>query len=269
MSDEVRLAHWLGMHATAAFATTLAAVLVAVSLGWFAYRLIERGRGAEPPPPPRLLILRLLAGLFVAVGAGLAFAELSEALDLSDGMGRFDTALTMALRQHVSLGLLRSFAFVTQLGDTRTLTVLCIAVAGVLIVASRHKLALAWVLAVGGNSVLNVALKATFERVRPVHEHALLVGHSGWSFPSGHSSGSVVAYGMLAYVLVHFVSPRWQLPLLLLAATVAVTVGFSRVFLQVHYLSDVLAGFASGLLWLTICIVSCEWLSLRRSMTAA
>jgi undecaprenyl-diphosphatase len=264
MSDEVRVANWLGVHATAAFATTLAAALVAVTLGWFAYRLIERGRGAEPPPPPRLLILRLLAGLCVAVGAGLAFAELSEALDLSDGMGRFDTALTSALRQHVSLDLLPWFALVTHLGDTRTLTVLCMAMAALLLALSRYKLALAWVLAVAGNSVLNVALKAAFERVRPVHEHTLLVSDSGWSFPSGHSSGSVVAYGMLAYVLVHFVSRRWQLPLLLLAATLAVTVGFSRVFLQVHYLSDVLAGFASGLLWLTICIVSCEWLRLRR-----
>jgi len=178
-----------------------------------------------------------------------------------------ERALTAALRQHVSLTALRSFALVTRLGDTSTLTVLGIVVAALLLIASQRRLAVLWVLAVGGNSVLNVLLKGTFERVRPVHEHDLLVTHSGWSFPSGHSSGSVVAYGMLAYVLVHLVAPRWQLPLLLLATLVALTVGFSRVFLQVHYFSDVLAGFASGLIWLTICIVSSEWLRLRRSIT--
>ena len=267
MSDEVRLAQWLGANATAAFLVVLASMLAAVGGGWLAYRRLERGRGVDLPPPPRVLVVRLLVGLAVAAGAGLSFAEFAEALDLSDGLARFDTALTAALRQHVSLTALRSFALVTRLGDTSTLTVLGILVAALLLMASQRRLAVLLVLAVGGNSVLNVLLKGTFERVRPVHEHDLLVTHSGWSFPSGHSSGSVVAYGMLAYVLVHLVAPRWQLPLLLLATLVALTVGFSRVFLQVHYFSDVLAGFASGLIWLTICIVSSEWLRLRRSIT--
>ncbi|HZF80941.1 MAG TPA: phosphatase PAP2 family protein [Rubrivivax sp.] len=267
MSEEVRLAQWLGANATAAFLIALAGMLTVVGAGWLAYRRLERGRGVDQPPAPRVLVLRLLVGLGVAVGAGLSFAELAEALDLSDGLARFDTALTAALRQHVSLAALRSFALVTRLGDTSTLTALGILVAGLLLVASQRRLALLWVLAIGGNSVLNVLLKGTFERVRPVYEHDLLLSHSGWSFPSGHSSGSVVAYGMLAYVLVHLVSPRWQLPLLLLATLLALTIGFSRVFLQVHYFSDVLAGFASGLVWLTICIVSSEWLRLRRSMS--
>lgn len=268
MDIELRIAQLLGVHATAAFFVTLATTLAAVSASWLVYRRIERGRGADPPPPPRVLILRMLAGLGIAVAAGLSFAELADELDISEEMGRFDTALTDALRVHVPLAVLQLFALVTRLGDTRTLTVLCIAVAALLLFRSRHRLALAWVLAIAGNGLLNVLLKAAFERVRPVHEHQLLVAESSWSFPSGHSSGSVVAYGMLAYVAVHFVAPRWQLPLLLLAAGLALTVGFSRVFLQVHYLSDVLAGFASGLLWLTICIASSEWLRLRGSGAA-
>ena len=265
MNIELRIAQFFGVHATAVFFATLATLLAAVSVSWLVYRRIERGHGADPPPP-RLLILRMLVGFGIAAAAALTFAELADELDLSDDMGRFDTALADALRQHAPVALLQMFALVTRLGDVSTLTALCIGVAMLLLVASRYKLALAWVLAVGGNGLLNVLLKAMFERVRPVHEHTLLVAQSGWSFPSGHSSGSVVAYGMLAYVVVHFVSQRWQLPLLLGAATLALTVGFSRVFLQVHYLSDVLAGFASGLLWLTICIASSEWLRLRRSM---
>lgn len=263
MSDEARTAQLLGAHATAAFFATLGLLLAAVIAVWLAVKRFERGRGPNPLPPERLLILRMLAGFGVAVAAGLTFAEMAEALDVSHQMGRFDMALTLALGQHVSPAVLRVFALVTHLGDVATLTALCILVAVVLLALSQRRLALAWVLAVAGNGVLNVLLKGIFERVRPVHEHALRVADAGWSFPSGHSSGSVVAYGMLAYVVVHFVSLRWQLPLLLLASTLALTVGFSRVFLQVHYLSDVLAGFASGLLWLSICISSSEWLRLR------
>jgi membrane-associated phospholipid phosphatase len=122
----------------------------------------------------------------------------------------------------------------------------------------QRTLAVAWVLAVAGNALLNTLLKEIFERARPIHGHGVLIA-DGWSFPSGHSSGSVVAYGMLAYLLNRLVSADWRLPILLSAVAVAFTTGFSRVFLQVHYVSDVLAGFASGLLWLTICVGSTEW----------
>ena len=61
-------------------------------------------------------------------------------------------------------------------------------------------------------------------------------------------------YGMLAYVLCRFVSLRWQLPVVLAAVTLAFSVGVSRVFLRVHFASDVLAGFISGTAWLVVCI---------------
>jgi undecaprenyl-diphosphatase len=113
------------------------------------------------------------------------------------------------------------------------------------------------VLAVAGNGVLNTTLKQVFERVRPVHDDGLVMAH-GFSFPSGHSSGAVVLYGMLAYVLCRFVPPRGHLPLVLAAVALAFSVGVSRVFLRVHFASDVLAGFASGTAWLVVCIASIE-----------
>ncbi|RYF39882.1 MAG: phosphatase PAP2 family protein, partial [Comamonadaceae bacterium] len=75
--------------------------------------------------------------------------------------------------------------------------------------------------------------------------------------------------GMLAYVVLRFVARRWQLPVLLAATAVAFTTGSSRVFLQVHYASDVLAGFAWGLAWLALCVLGCEWLRLRAGGPAA
>ena len=111
--------------------------------------------------------------------------------------------------------------------------------------------------ALGGNALLNPLLKRVFERVRPMHEHGL-VTELGWSFPSGHTSSATVAYGMLAYVALRTLPAVWHVPALLAAAALAFTVGCSRVFLQVHFASDVLAGFASGAAWLTVCIVSVE-----------
>jgi len=267
MPIEVHLAHVLGTNAILAFAAMLAVLLAVILVFSLVLGRIEHNRGPGPLPPNRLLILRLVVGFAVVVAASFGFAEMAEALDVSESMGRFDVALADTLRLQLPVTALHAFAQVTQLGDVSTLTVLCVAVVRLLLWAKQHTLALAWLLAVAGNGALTHVLKDVFERVRPVHEHGLLVGE-GWSFPSGHSSGAVVAYGMLAYVVIRSVSAPWRLPVLLLAATLAFTTGFSRVFLQVHYASDVLAGFASGLLWLTVCVISSEWLRLRAASPA-
>jgi membrane-associated phospholipid phosphatase len=136
--------------------------------------------------------------------------------------------------------------------------VLCICVALALVAKNQRWLAFAWVAAVVGNSVLNTTLKQVFERVRPLHEDGLVMAQ-GFSFPSGHSSGSVVAYGMLACVATRWLPRRWHLAVWIAAAATAFSVGASRVFLRVHFASDVLAGFASGTVWLAVCLLSVEF----------
>jgi undecaprenyl-diphosphatase len=122
-----------------------------------------------------------------------------------------------------------------------------------LVLSGRRAIAIGFVIAIAGNGVLNTTLKRIFERVRPVHDREIATA-DGWSFPSGHASGSLVTYGMIAYVLVSVMPSRWRLPAAILATIIAVTTASSRVFLRVHFASDVLAGFASG----TACIVSIE-----------
>lgn len=253
----------IGAHALPVFAALLLGLLLVTGAGWWSAQ-----RHLLPPLRERLganaAWLALLGlGFAFIVGAGALFAELSEVLDADEELARFDLALSQAIRAGTPPEALAWFGAITRLGDTATLVALCIVVALVLLALRRHMLMLVWVLAVAGNGALNVALKALFARARPVHDGGALLAH-GYSFPSGHSSGAVVAYGMLAFVLLRVLPKAWHLPVVLLATAIAFSVGSSRIFLHVHYPSDVLAGFASGAAWLAVCLVAAAWVRRRR-----
>ena len=193
------------------------------------------------------------AGIVCLLCALLLFAAIASAVSGDGRLVRFDHALADAMAAHQSAGTLRVFARVTHFGDTVVLTALCIVGAAALLAGRERLLAAALVAAIGGNSLLNRSLKAVFERVRPLHEHGQ-TWETSWSFPSGHSSGTLVAYGMAAWILMQLLPARWHLPLLLTAVAIALATALSRIVLHVHYASDVMAGFASGSAWLTLCI---------------
>ncbi|MEF7616220.1 phosphatase PAP2 family protein [Aquincola sp. MAHUQ-54] len=256
----VWLAERLADHALAWYAAGLGVVMLAAVAGWLLLRRVVRPHAPGLPLPPLQLVLRLALGLLALAGAGLLFAETADELaDGEESLGRFDEALAARLAQTLSPAVLRGFASVTHLGDVLTLTLLCVAVAAVLLWRRRRTLAWAWVLACAGGGVLNRLLKSAFERVRPVHEHGFAAA-DGYSFPSGHTSGAVVVYGMLAYLLLRHLPPRWHLPVVAATAALVFTVACSRVVLQVHWASDVIAGFASGTAWLLMCVLVIEWL---------
>lgn len=101
-------------------------------------------------------------------------------------------------------------------------------------------------LAVAGAALFNQLLKTHFQRVRPT---SALVFQQGLSFPSGHAMIGLALYGCLAWLLWrHRRHPIWAVLLLLLA----ILIGLTRVYLHVHYATDVVAGFAAGLLWLIL-----------------
>jgi undecaprenyl-diphosphatase len=253
------LARFVGAHALALFAIAVGFVAVGSALLWRLVHRVAVPRSDSRLPPLVFLVSRLVLGFgFVAI-AGYAFAEVAEALDAGNSLRTFDQALTDSIRKGTSIDVLRVFAMLTRLGDPGTLIVVGLVVGLLLALRGRRWLALGWMLALGGNAVLNPLLKARFARMRPLHDHELVTA-AGFSFPSGHSSGSVVVYGMLAYVLLRILPPRWHLIVVVGAAVLAFTVGCSRVFLQVHYASDVAAGFASGFAWLAVCVSSIELL---------
>jgi membrane-associated phospholipid phosphatase len=80
-----------------------------------------------------------------------------------------------------------------------------------------------------------------------------------WSFPSGHSSGALMIYGMLAYLLARAIPSRWIHDAIAVAAAFLIAlIGLSRMYLGVHYFSDVIGGYAAGIVWLAACISGVE-----------
>jgi undecaprenyl-diphosphatase len=255
----------LGAHALPAYLIALPMLMLSVAGVWWLARRYAMPQLDSKLPPSAYLLVRLAFGFAVMVAGASLFAELAEQIadaDAARRMGELDTLFSITVGNHLDANARQAFAAITHLADTATLTGLTLVVAALLLAFHRRWLALAYVGAVAGNALLNVALKNIFERTRPIHDTTLFQPH-GWSFPSGHSSGAVVAYGMLAYVLVR----TWQpirnhalggLAVVLAASALAFTIGCSRIFIQVHYATDVLAGFSSGSMWLAMCIISIE-----------
>ena len=107
--------------------------------------------------------------------------------------------------------------------------------------------------------VLMLLLKQLFQRKRPLSP--LLKAAKGLSFPSGHAIMAVTFYGLLIYILQHSITIDWLKWLAtILVFVLIVLIGFSRIYLRVHYASDVAAGFIIGLLWLLISLAVLKWL---------
>jgi undecaprenyl-diphosphatase len=150
----------------------------------------------------------------------------------------------------------QTMVYLTDVGGVAANILL--AVVGALWQASlkNRTLALAWIgIAIGG-AILNSGTKHFFERDRPgpeLRDQAVL--ETNKSYPSGHSMGSAIGYGMLAYTLIlgerrrslHILKP-------LLCAALVLGIGFSRIYLRAHWFSDVVAGWSIGLCWLFFCL---------------
>ena len=107
--------------------------------------------------------------------------------------------------------------------------------------------------------VLMLLLKQLFQRKRPLSP--LLKAAKGLSFPSGHAIMAVTFYGLLIYILRHTIETSWLRSLATIFLILLVLlIGFSRIYLRVHYASDVLGGFIIGLLWLIISLAIMKWL---------
>ncbi len=138
------------------------------------------------------------------------------------------------------------FTALTSLGGTLTIGLVLLCACLVLILSKRNKAyVVGLIVAVAGAKASEVALKVLIERARPTYA---LFHLDTYSFPSGHSTGAMALYGFIAYVLCK-IYPAHRTLWLASAAAVILGVGISRVYLGVHYPSDVLGGYFVGALW--------------------
>lgn len=213
------------------------------------------------------LLLHLTIGFAVAL-AGLFFTKLGQSVAEGRTMVAVDLALAGALHRSASAEGREVIDLFTTFGGGLGIPALGVAVGAVLAIKRLKLLLLGWAVALSGAGILNTALKASYARARPVHVEPYILAQ-GWSFPSGHSMATLVAAGMLAYLGILFVqSPARRLLVVVLAIAWTVAMGFSRMYLGVHYLSDVMAGFAAGTVWLGACVTGLE-IARRRPRTAA
>ena len=121
-----------------------------------------------------------------------------------------------------------------------------------------------WIAALIGAGILDWTLKGAVQRPRPAYAVAILHGHS-FSFPSGHALALLLAYGMTAYfVIVLWVKDSSSRTIVICAATILIfAIGVSRLYLGVHYFTDVVAGYAVGAVWLSACITGAEIATIR------
>jgi membrane-associated phospholipid phosphatase len=197
--------------------------------------------------------LELLGGLAVLTLGAWIFGLMVE--ELSEGDIHLDTRFAAWLHDHATSGWTTFFENVTRLGNIPVL-ILVTLVAAIVLWRKRLRTELELLLlAAVGAEILTVGLKLGFERERPFFPDPLAT-ESTYSFPSGHASVSLAVYGTIGYILArHASTRRKQFAALAGAAVLVLSIGFSRLYLGVHYLSDVIAGFSLGLAWVALCVV--------------
>lgn len=218
----------------------------ASQIAWFFRRLSSREAYG----------LTLTMGLVLAALFAWLFAVLFEGVLMREPITQFDRMVAVALNE-------RAYPLFTQVMEVVTffgggVWAAAVSVAGVAILTWRKmwRDVLVLLTSVTGAGLLVTALKVLVQRPRPDFIEPLIQA-GGYSFPSGHATTSTALYFTLALLASGWVK-RWEMRIYILLGGLALiaVIGFSRLYLGVHYLSDVLAGFALGAFWVTLCVTA-------------
>ena len=254
------LASFSGSHPAALLGLLLVSASLAVALVVTVFHAAkERTRRRPEAEFGRFayLALHLILGLAGLIGFAI-FLSIAMEIGRPSEATRIDLALARALHGATSPMTTDALRGVTFLGEAWSQVTIGVLVAVGLLRARLKLWTLGWVVALAGGGILNEILKLLYARPRPVFAHPILTA-SGFSFPSGHSMGTFILGGMAAYFgVLHTQGRGRHVGIVALALGWAVTMGFSRIYLGVHYLTDVLGGFAAGACWLSVCISGME-----------
>lgn len=212
------------------------------------------------------LISIILALIIVVVGINV-FVELTNALN-SDLVAGYDANITAYVINYRTPQLNNIMQFITNLGDLYgyiAVTTICSLLFYFRFKNWRYVVQLVFVIIVSGLS--NLALKDVINRARPTAEH--LVSVETLSYPSGHAMSATAFYGFLIY-LFYFLNINRTFKILLIAicSFLIVSIGISRIYLGVHFPSDILGGVIAGTIWVMFCILIFNIIDLFRKKEA-
>ena len=204
----------------------------------------------------RRLVVCTVAGLGIVAICGAFIAQLMDEVSEADDLTRIDQQVLDAVVERRTSWWTGVARTVTHLGDPWVVVAVVATVALVLLLLRRYHLAAFVVLASGGAALVSSVTKQVFDRPRP--PTSLWLGTAwGPSFPSGHATQSIACWGAVAVVACVLVRSRTLRAVIITSAVcVAVAVGTSRVYLAVHWASDVLCGWAVASLWLTALLLA-------------
>lgn len=216
--------------------------------------------------PGGYLGLHLTVGALIILAGVWVFVEIADEVLENETMVEIDHRVSDWMQAHQTPWVTRVAQWVTDLGSAAFITTASAVVIGVLLQwRSWHRL-LAYGLAVIGGALLNYLLKISFARARPVFENPLVTLDS-YSFPSGHTMSATVFYGALALSALLYAQGwglRWRLCIVFVAALLIVLIGFTRVYLGAHFLSDVVGAATIGVAWLMASHTGVEIFRLRQ-----
>ena len=201
---------------------------------------------------PYYLTIPIAAILFIIALKG--FVQLTDELAENDLVG-VDGAVTEAIISYRSDGLTDYFTVATDLGDRYAYLIITALLALFHLIKKRSwKFILQTTLVLVLASLSNIVLKRVFNRGRPSLEH--LVEVNTLSYPSGHSMSAMAFYGFLIFLCLRYRMPTWiRFTLVTVLIILILSIGISRIYLGVHYPTDVAGGFIGGLIWVTFCAV--------------
>lgn len=203
-------------------------------------------------------VLSIILALGVSGGMLALFFELTWKTIFHQTMGLFDNTVIWLVRYFATPQLDPIMITITNLGFGFTYG-LIVACSFIALLLYRRWLEFAGLaLCLAGGALLNLILKNLFERSRP--DQFIMVAATGYSFPSGHAMVSLCFYGMLAFLIARKIK-KWQYQYGIAVVTILfiAAIGISRIYLGVHYPSDVVAGYAAGAVWLTFTISLLWW----------
>ncbi|TLF43965.1 phosphatase PAP2 family protein [Maribacter aurantiacus] len=199
-------------------------------------------------------IITVIVSLVIVVGGINLFIELTDTLK-TDTLARYDTAVTDYIISFRNPSLTTFFKFVTDIGDvTGYLIVLILFVLLSWRIIKSWKYVLQSVVVLVLATLSNMALKRFVDRARPGIEHLVTV--KTLSYPSGHAMGAMAFFGFLIYLISKLrINRIFKYSLMVLVALLILSIGISRIYLGVHYPSDVAGGFIAGFIWVVFCIL--------------